>query len=538
MGKLNLYLFFSISIYFINIALGSKPEDPTYKVGVVEFNRAKGNDENITLEENIVNVGNLLRNYLFPGTPGEDVDIVIFPESVLNTYKNPVFVPNPDEKKILCDKKENNPELLNTLSCWAIIFRKYIVFNLVEKTECTVESQNELNDDRPCGQDGINRYNTNIVFDRNGAIIARYRKVNPYGETLINTTITPDYSTFDTDFGVKFGTAICFDLLFKTPIQELVEKYGVTDIVFPTYWFSELPFLTANQIQQGWSYGNNVNFLAAGGNAPETGTTGTGIFSGKSGALVSKMYNYVSSEMLISAVPKMGRKDGIKINHQGNVLHAPNIIPNKLKGLKMKRDKSVDEFVSKLIEEEGNTTAELCFEDICCEFDVDVKTFRKQDGYEYYYYRMVAFSGTRTHGNGTKTTKYKTCAIIACTDDKNLESCGKIFSDETKQQNYYSFNKIVIDGKFSDSKDVLFTPNSVEQSFRPLPYRAFNFTVEDNDDGKLVKMELKAESADLLTFGIYVLDYKTSNAKQNLPSIFIFSVTIMILCFLKDSEIV
>jgi pantetheine hydrolase len=45
----------------------------------------------------------------------------------------------------------------------------------------------------------------------------------------------------------------------------------------------------AIQIQQSWAYKNNVNFLSSGANHPEVGSTGTGIFAGKYGGLVSFM---------------------------------------------------------------------------------------------------------------------------------------------------------------------------------------------------------------------------------------------------------
>jgi predicted amidohydrolase len=70
----------------------------------------------------------------------------------------------------------------------------------------------------------------------------RYRKFNLFGEPGFNTTQEPEFSVFDTDFGVKFGMFTCFDILFEKPAISLVRVLGVTDIVYPTAWFSELPF--------------------------------------------------------------------------------------------------------------------------------------------------------------------------------------------------------------------------------------------------------------------------------------------------------
>ena len=60
-------------------------------------------------------------------------------------------------------------------------------------------------------------------------------------------TTIPEVVSFDTDFGVKFGTFICFDILFHEPAIKLTRDHQVTDFVYPTAWFSEAPFLTGKQ---------------------------------------------------------------------------------------------------------------------------------------------------------------------------------------------------------------------------------------------------------------------------------------------------
>ena len=60
---------------------------------------------------------------------------------------------------------------------------------------------------------------------------------------------------FETDFGVTFGTFICFDALWDESFA-LLEKYPIiTDIVQPTTWVDELPFLLAPLEQNGWAVG-------------------------------------------------------------------------------------------------------------------------------------------------------------------------------------------------------------------------------------------------------------------------------------------
>lgn len=59
----------------------------------------------------------------------------------------------------------------------------------------------------------------------------------------MNVTEEAEIATFETNFGVTFGTFICFDIMFEKPALQLVRQ-GVKHIVYPTMWFSEVPFLT------------------------------------------------------------------------------------------------------------------------------------------------------------------------------------------------------------------------------------------------------------------------------------------------------
>lgn len=62
---------------------------------------------------------------------------------------------------------------------------------------------------------------------------------------MITSQPQPDITTFKTDFNVTFGVFICFDIYFEKPPMDLVNK-GIRNFVFPSRWYSELPFLTGN----------------------------------------------------------------------------------------------------------------------------------------------------------------------------------------------------------------------------------------------------------------------------------------------------
>lgn len=61
----------------------------------------------------------------------------------------------------------------------------------------------------------------------------------------------------------------------------------------------------ALQIQEGWAIANNVNLLAAGANQPSQGSSGTGIYSGNSGALQSLVTGLTTSTSLNYNVPEI-----------------------------------------------------------------------------------------------------------------------------------------------------------------------------------------------------------------------------------------
>ena len=81
------------------------------------------------------------------------------------------------------------------------------------------------------------------MFGKNGQIVDKYDKYNVYEDPYIDTPLYPKSIAFETDSGFKFGLAICFDINYLHPTQELLEK-NVDAIIFQAAWVDELPFLT------------------------------------------------------------------------------------------------------------------------------------------------------------------------------------------------------------------------------------------------------------------------------------------------------
>lgn len=247
-----------------------------------------------------------------------NLDIIVFPEMTLNQLETAVEIPEIEEKIAPCDNGSYSlANLLKPISCAAKEFQRYVVVNMVTKAKCPDSDMIAQMDPRKCSDrdDGFSYYNTNVVFDRNGTLISRYRKFNLFGER-VDKPFKASMVYFDTDFGVRFGHFICFDLQFRYPALELVRSHNITDIIFPSMWYSELPFLTAVQLQQNWAYSNNVNLLAAGSNNPTVASTGTGIYAGRKGSLISVMERADSTKLYTATVPKRGLGDNIRINEE------------------------------------------------------------------------------------------------------------------------------------------------------------------------------------------------------------------------------
>lgn len=63
-------------------------------------------------------------------------------------------------------------------------------------------------------------------------------------------------------------------------------QYGIEHFINPTLWYSSTPFYSSLQVQQGYSYSNNIVLLAAGANNLASGQGGSGIYIGNSGPMV------------------------------------------------------------------------------------------------------------------------------------------------------------------------------------------------------------------------------------------------------------
>uniref|UniRef100_A0A1L8E2M0 Putative carbon-nitrogen hydrolase n=1 Tax=Nyssomyia neivai TaxID=330878 RepID=A0A1L8E2M0_9DIPT len=480
----------------------STPESPDYVGGVVEFNPEH------YMQPGLDRIEGNMQGYMqiIASSEAQDADILVFPESTLNMKQYATFVPHPNDGVAPCEEDRYEFYLRN-ISCAARTHKKYIVINLTEKHECTEEEQAALNDTRPCASDGLSHYNTNVVFDRNGTVVSRYRKFHLFGEMGINTTLVSDISSFTTDFGVTFGHFICFDVLFEEPALELI-RAGVTDYVYPTMWFSELPYLTAVQVQYMWAWKHNVNFLGAGANNPSVGSTGSGIYAGRRGPLTYVMSGTPMRRLLVARVPK-AHTLGDPYTHDPI---AEKFTEGQMLDLKLKRDQ-LDIHTTKLIDVTVDVGHEhLCFGALCCHFDYEIE-FNEEliaEGANYYRYRLAVFDGVRTY-DYVATGGVLSCGIIACPTDE-LESCATRFNTTENLVAPLTFKSIKIVGDFPSKSHVLTLPNALNNFINPINFNEFNYNegdekIENGEPVKEITLELTVPRNDLRVFSIYGRDF-------------------------------
>ncbi|XP_018796951.1 PREDICTED: vanin-like protein 1 [Bactrocera latifrons] len=494
------------NIYYATASGEPTPPDADYYIGaVVEF-PARTLTAAAGTEERLRQFGELLESAAIRP------DIVVFPEDVLNDCYTPIVVPAPSDDVIACNADEAHYNyIISRMSCYARSLGLYVLINVVEVHNCT-QTQNLSDLVANCAI-----YNANVVFDRHGVVISRYRKYNLIGSEWLyfNYTSQPEQEAiFHTDFNVTFGHFTRMDLLYARPAQALVQR-GITDFLHPSKWQSELPFLTAVQLHQSWSFGNNVNLLVAGTNDPSNGRSGTGIYAGKYGVLIATMTSVEKqSKLHLSVIPKhnASREKVLKIFklNQSNLKAQPNnssqSVLDRFTGVVLTRNNDIDLYVTQPLVGGSNTCGplqqQLCHNDLCCNFYIEMHANPLANATTVsYYYRLAAFRDMGTFLN-TEPDELAVCAIFACTGD-HLYTCGRIYEEGVPVVPRYIFDTIRISGNFTRQRPCLLSPTSVDNLLMPLPVDEFQWQLQAHSNFTLANLTLLQPRSDLLTFGIY-----------------------------------
>ncbi|XP_053949433.1 vanin-like protein 1 [Anastrepha ludens] len=473
----------------------SLPSDSTYMAGVAEFIPPPGAGQP-KLKDGLKRMKSIIESNITHG-----LDILVFPEYVLNDYSTLTYVPDPPLNITPCNKPDYD-FFLTEISCAARSRQLYLVIHVKEKVFCA-------NDPLPvghCNVSGINTYSTNVVFDRQGRVISRYRKSNLFRYEWYSVNVLPQLqlATFTTDFGVTFGHFIGVDFLFWHPAQALVKQLGITDLINPTHWFNELPFLTAVQLQEGWAFANDVNLLAADASNPSGQNGGSGIYAGRLGRLDAVIYEEPTTQLLTAKIPKRAYRDNYQAPPFVQPIFEPQVTTPRLTKLELQRDYNVDVFKTQLLAADFATVNQtLCYDSqFCCHFEAARTLVTNSTTHAAYRYRLAAYSGSHATHQRIESAALKICAVIACTNNQ-LYSCGHIFPTNLTVANKYYFNVLKVSASFAHAPRRLIMPSSVDGAMLPLPVHMYEWREVESKTVTAVSIRLMTPKLDLLTFGIW-----------------------------------
>ncbi|KAF2363836.1 Carbon-nitrogen hydrolase, partial [Trinorchestia longiramus] len=405
-------------------------------------------------------------------------DIIVFPEYGLqgldhNTRNDSVFqaltvpVPAPSARVAPCDfDNEDVFDPMQKLSCVARRLEMYLVVDLAEKAQAL-------------DQDGAVTavyYNTQAVFDRNGFVVARYRKRHLYEEPNFEPSPdADDAALFTTDFGVAFSLQICFDIVFGEPSYANVQKNLTRDIITSTAWIDRAPFNMAPNVQNGFSRSLGVNLLIANYHWPELGKLGSGVYHGYSDLSHAYTYDEHSGNVLVvSPVRTVLSEPPQRFPH--SVLSKPKILKYRRSGDAVRVHKIQDSY-EKIMKSsdvlsrspphaQQRNQASVCFRDLCCSLS-------------YYYfssnelmYRLVAYNGYYPAGN--RLLYVQVCGVLWC-ESTDINTCAILEPKPSTPSDF--FGPFTLSGNFSS--DVTF-PSAMMRNFSLIPNKIYGFEEKQN----------------------------------------------------------
>ncbi|XP_027794288.2 pantetheinase isoform X1 [Marmota flaviventris] len=402
-------------------------------------------------------------------------------------------IPDPQVNWIPCNNPNRfgyNP-VQERLSCLAKNNSIYVVANIGDKKSCNASEPQ-------CPPDGRYQYNTNVVFDSQGKLVARYHKQNLFmGEDQFNAPKEPEMVTFNTTFG-KFGIFTCFDILFHDPAVALVKDLHVDTILFPTAWMNVLPHLSAVEFHSAWAMGMGVNFLASNLHNPSNRMTGSGIYAPDFPRAFHYDMKTPEGKLIISTLDSHPSHSIVNWSSYASSIHAFPTGNQEFKGTVF-----FDEFTFvELTEIAGNYT--VCQKELCCHLSYEMSEKRSDE-----VYALGAFDGLHV----VEGRYYlQICTLLKC-ETTDLHTCGG--SVDTASTRFESFS---LSGTFGTQyvfpevllSDVQLAPKEFQVS----------------SDGRL--FSLKPTSGPLLTVTLFGRVYEKDLASNGSPDLSTYSVKIML----------
>ncbi|XP_063905158.1 vanin-like protein 1 [Zophobas morio] len=456
----------SAVLFALFLAIQHKPI-LAYKAAVLEYYPETGESPQATIKKNIEAYSTYADK-----AKSQSADILVFPEYGLTT-----IVSDPTDYAVdLTDDKTDS--VLTKLSNMALERQIYMVVNLLEKEQ---ESKT-----------ATKYYNTDLVLDKNGAVILKYRKINLFQEDMLTPGDANQTQTFTTTFGVTFGIFTGYDILFDNPSRKVFKSSDVTDIVYPSAWTSFMPFLTSLSTQQGYTTANGINLLAASYGKPKEGHGGSGIFLPNGKAAELYIADSASSKVVIQEVTKISSREEKSVCSGRTPFGLPGDL-NKSNVTNYKTNKIFDSSRYKFEKVDmslNNSTLEVCHCDFCCTFDIILsESFVHSSAI----YKVAAFDGIVEIDDTNHHVRI--CSLLACENDSN-DSCGnRLESTNTK------FTKLTVKGNLKREDKTFYVPITVDAFLLPIQQTKFCNNHNETNSAYVELTTLQAQ-ADVLVFGL------------------------------------
>ncbi|XP_024064063.2 pantetheinase-like [Terrapene carolina triunguis] len=362
-------------------------------------------------------------------TPEDGIYGWVFTRETIYPYLEDI--PDPQVNWIPCTDPDRfaPAPVQERLSCMARSNAIYVVANIGDKKPCN-------SSDPKCPSDGHYQYNTDVVFDSEGKLVARYHKYNLFvTETQFDYPKEPEFVTFNTTFG-KFGIFTCADILFHDPAVVLVSKLQVDTVLFPTAWMNTLPLLSASQFHSAWAMGMGVNFLSANTRNSSLDTTGSGIYAPNGPRAFHYNTETENGHLLVaelSSHPRLSPTYPIAVNWSSYATSIKRFSPDdrNFSGVIY-----FDKFTfTELTKPEGNRT--VCQKDLCCHL-----SYRMVEKQEDEVYVLGAFDGLHV----VEGEYYlQICTLLKC-KSTDLKTCGQPVATA-----HTSFDTFSLSGTFGTS---------------------------------------------------------------------------------------
>ncbi|XP_067933770.1 pantetheinase-like [Watersipora subatra] len=304
---------------------------------------------------------------------------------------------------INCKWMHHGVEGQASIGCMALKYDMYILANLVESVPCDIKL------DSLCPSDHHYQYSTNIVYDPQGCLVAKYRKYYLIGEesAKFDRPSEPMHVYFDTNYG-RFGTMTSMDALFAEPGIGLVEKFAIDHLLLPIYWKSISVYQQAVNWQIAFSTKNNINLIAANVYNPARNIFGSSILCGPRVVNITSQTNSSSGILLTGDLPSnkpLARQQAVSLKDCSIDTSSNNLMTETV---------IIDGDIFDAIVLQGlNGTAKVCQNTTCCQ----VKYTRNATKDTYI---VSAFQGMHS---SLPQLASEICLVSKC-QNETLSSCG------------------------------------------------------------------------------------------------------------------